>query len=450
MCGIVGVVGLITANEEKVFKQLLEVDSLRGRHSTGVIKLSSGGVVETRKKAIDGMDFVKLEGNWISSGVNRMLIGHNRYATRGGVNDANAHPFSHGHIHGVHNGTLTTQLGLKDQHKFPVDSDNLFYDMAHGSLRETAKKISGAWTVAMYDEQEKTFNMFRNTERPMSVALSEDGTVMYFASEATMLEWVLDRNGVKYRDILNLTPAKLITIEPTAVANADGKRVPDLMSITDIEYKKVPAAPARGAKKFLSDFGLNIQKKYPISLINRNKTNAGYEYEVELMVPPYNSWTVYAYQHKTAEVLGKLYDNDEIACSVLTIGYNSNMPHCWGMDIEPATEEALKILADEEAAAAAAVIDQNDVDDLTEDELSQIFDAYGITQIKKEWYDHNGLTMTEAEFDKTQAGQHGCCMCGDHFQEPEDVVWNDDGDTAFCTDCVEAYNAIYGTQAQAK
>ena len=58
--------------------------------------------------------------------------------------------------------------------------------------------------------------------------------------------------------------------------------------------------------------------------------------------------------------------------------------------------------------------------------------------------------MTEAEFEKTQAGQHGCCMCGDHFQEPEDVVWNDDGDTAFCTDCVEAYNAIYGTQAQAK
>lgn len=442
MCGIVGVVGLITATDEKVFKQLLEVDSLRGRHSTGVIKVSSGGVVETRKKAIDGMDFVKLEGKWIDSGVKRVLIGHNRYATKGAINDVNAHPFTHGHIHGVHNGTLSTQYGLKDYTKFQVDSDNLFYDMAHNGLRETAKKISGAWTIAMYDEQEKMFNLFRNTQRPMSVALSKDGSKMYFASEDTMLEWVLERNGVEYRDILNLTPAKLISLNPLEVAHAEGKRIPDLMDISDIEYKKVVTTGHTGPKKQLSDFGLDIKKRYPISVVDRKKTNAGWEYEVELMVPPYNSWTVYAYQTNTSKTLAELYENDSIGCAILTIGYSSNMPHCWGMDVMEATDEALKILEESEAAEADGNVTPS------QEELDAIFEEYGVTVLHQDWYDENGAKMTEAEFRKTQAGQHGCCMCGDPFTAPEEVVWSEQGDTAMCQDCVDAFDALYGTDSQ--
>ncbi len=442
MCGIVGVIGQITGKEEKVFKQLLEVDSLRGRHSTGVIKVDSKGVVETRKKAIDGMDFVKLEGKWIDSGISRALIGHNRYATKGAINDVNAHPFTHGHIHGVHNGTLTTQFGLKDNTKFQVDSDNLFYDMAHNGMEETAKKISGAWTIAMYNEQDKTFNMFRNHERPMSIAISTDGLCMFFASEATMLEWVLDRNGINYDEILNLTPGKLIQVNPNQIAYQN--KVPAAMTITDIEYKKVPATTFV-KKKSLSDFGLKSNVGYPVAITSVTEdTRSGKDFEVELLIPPYNTWTVYAYQVDTQARLQDMYDNDEVAEAVLTVGYNSNMPHCWGADIKKASESTLNLLAahDEECAKENAAAGK-DSGSLSDDELAQILDLNGFTQAE-EWKDARGNPMTRVEFNKTEAGQNGCCMCGDIFTSPDEVVWSENSDNAMCVDCVETFDRIYG------
>ncbi len=233
MCGIVGVVGQIGWTQEKVFKQLLEIDSLRGRHSTGVVKVSTAGDVSIRKKAVDGVDFVKLESDFIDDGVDCLLIGHNRHATKGAVNDKNAHPFTHDHIHGVHNGTLTRQYNLKNSHQFPVDSDNIFYDISQCGVEETATKLHGAWTIAMYDEEIKRFQMFRNDERPMNFCFSPDYKTMYFASEAMMLEWVLSRNNVKHTEILCFKTGMLMTIDPKAAKLADN------MELTELEYPKL-------------------------------------------------------------------------------------------------------------------------------------------------------------------------------------------------------------------
>lgn len=439
MCGIVGVVGQILAEEEKVFKQLLEVDALRGRHSTGVIKVTKDKEVETRKKAVDGMDFVKLEGRWISSGVSRVLIGHNRYATKGAINDTNAHPFSHEHIHGVHNGTLTNQYQLKDSRLFDVDSDNMFYDMAHNGIRETAKKIAGAWTIALYDEEEGTFNMFRNSERPMAVAITENGKTMYFASEAPMLEWVLDRNGVKYSDIVNLTVGKMITLDPFKLDT--NNLIPDVIEISDIEYK--PANVTNLVKKkSLQDFGLKPQVPYPIA-VNSASERAGasqsMDYEVELLVPPYNKWNVYAYQVATQNMLQDAIDNDVIMQSVLEIGYNSNMPQCWGSNIVPAENAALEILEKHNEE-----IEQDE--EFSDEELEVLLRDNGFTVID-EWKDYRGHAITRQEFNRTQAGQNGCSMCGDIFTSPSEVIWSERGDTAMCADCVDHFDRIYGDKA---
>ena len=54
MCGLVGVLGNITHKEEKAFHELLIVDVLRGKHSTGVAMVSAGGGVDVFKKAVNG------------------------------------------------------------------------------------------------------------------------------------------------------------------------------------------------------------------------------------------------------------------------------------------------------------------------------------------------------------------------------------------------------------
>lgn len=443
MCGIVGVVGRILAEEEKVFKQLLEVDSLRGRHSTGVIKVLKGGAVETRKKAVDGMDFVKLEGRWIGSGVSRCLIGHNRYATKGAINDNNAHPFNHGHIYGVHNGTLSNQYALKDNRLFDVDSDNMFYDMAHNGMRDTAKRISGAWTIAMYNEQDKTFNMFRNKGRPMSVAITEDGQTMYFASESSMLEWVLDRNGVKYDSIVNLTVGKLITIDPNKIDKDNP--IQDVIEITDIEYKPETVVPFV-AKKKLTDFGLKENALYPISVVKELEANSnqGAQFEIELMVEPFNSWTVYSYQLDMTNRYREALANDTILGAKLSVGYNTNMPHAWSCDIKPATEETHKLLEEFNERIA---LEREEDEGYTAEELAILMGEHGFTMID-DWKDQNGNAMTDAEFRKTDAGQNGCCMCGDDFTDPDDVTWSETGSTAMCVDCVEQFERMYGNTSK--
>ncbi|QEG09166.1 glutamine-fructose-6-phosphate aminotransferase [Vibrio phage Phriendly] len=440
MCGIVGVVGQILGDEEKVFKQLLEVDALRGRHSTGVIKVNKDKQVEIRKKAVDGMDFVKLEGKWISSGVSRVLIGHNRYATKGAINDVNAHPFTHGHIHGVHNGTLTNQYQLKDNRLFDVDSDNMFYDMAHNGIRETAKKITGAWTIALYDEQQETFNMFRNAERPMAVAITENGKTMYFASEAPMLEWVLDRNGVKYNDIVNLTVGKMITLNPF---NLDTNNlIPDEIEISDIEYKPATVVPII-KKKTLHEFGLKPNVPYPIA-VNSASERAGasqsMDYEVELLVAPYNKWNVYAYQVATQKMLQDAIDNDTIMQAILEVGYNSNMPHCWGSGIVPAESAALEILEQHNEEIA------QEAEQFSDEDLEGILRDNGFTLID-DWKDSRGHAITRQQFLQTDAGQNGCCMCGDIFTSPSEVIWSEHGDTAMCADCVDHFDRMYGNKA---
>ena len=54
ICGIVGVFGIVSAQHEKAFKELLVVDQLRGEHSTGMAIVSRGNAYPSVVKAIGG------------------------------------------------------------------------------------------------------------------------------------------------------------------------------------------------------------------------------------------------------------------------------------------------------------------------------------------------------------------------------------------------------------
>ena len=104
-------IGSLGANEEKAFKFLLELDTTRGPHSTGVFIGVRTPTQFMTNKLIKSLGtpwdlYNKPEWKTALHGMNKVLIGHNRYATRGAVSELNAHPFEFGRVVGAHNGTI--------------------------------------------------------------------------------------------------------------------------------------------------------------------------------------------------------------------------------------------------------------------------------------------------------------------------------------------------------
>ena len=109
MCGIIGGAGNITHEGRKMVKLMLLLDQIRGFNSTGIVCVDNQDVY-TMKKAVHSTDFLEMkQANSLLDCVhNKAIIGHNRAATVGAVTNTNAHPFEHGSITGVHNGTFNT------------------------------------------------------------------------------------------------------------------------------------------------------------------------------------------------------------------------------------------------------------------------------------------------------------------------------------------------------
>jgi glucosamine 6-phosphate synthetase-like amidotransferase/phosphosugar isomerase protein len=126
MCGLVGMAGALNQQHDGAFKNLLIVDSVRGPHSTGVLTVNTSRDVKIVKASGDPFELLGTKAyENVMRYANNVVMGHNRYATKGAINKTNAHPFDFEHVSGAHNGTLTTQGQLDDSKDFDVDSENL-------------------------------------------------------------------------------------------------------------------------------------------------------------------------------------------------------------------------------------------------------------------------------------------------------------------------------------
>lgn len=202
MCGIVGyVTGSNKISYEKFFKQALIADVLRGFDSTGVIVGDERdfGYYKSAVNAIDFLDMKKAEKLINSNAINRtaFAIGHNRAATVGHVNSMNAHPFHHGPITGVHNGTLRRYSKLDKPNEFGTDSEALYNNISRFPLAECLSNIEGAYALVWYNSEEDTVNLIRNDERPLTLAKVKDEDTVMWASEAGMIKWLAERNDIK-------------------------------------------------------------------------------------------------------------------------------------------------------------------------------------------------------------------------------------------------------------
>lgn len=245
MCGLISIVGNITVKEEKIFKQGLIVDVLRGEHSTGVAAVRRGHgnkEVFIAKQVGNPFElFYDRRYDLALSGINRALIGHNRYATQGKVNKQNAHPFNYGDVYGAHNGTLSDRFQLEDNKDFDVDSKALYNHISVHGLEDALGKVRGAWALTWWDASDETFNVIRNGERTLYRAKDEATGNLFFASEAEMLLLILNRNGVKFDEIV-LIPENIWYSYPVDHLGAIGEP-----TMTEVKGKPAPVqqkAPA--------------------------------------------------------------------------------------------------------------------------------------------------------------------------------------------------------------
>jgi predicted glutamine amidotransferase len=199
MCGLVGTAGKLTAVTDKQFKTLLILDSIRGIDSTGIAAVDRDGECRVVKQVGNPYDLFGYKVFDLAlQRLNRVLIGHNRFATQGTVTRRNAHPFDFDTLVGVHNGTLWNKHKLKDSHLFTVDSENIFHHIETEGLKSALEVMDGAWSLVWWDKLEETLNFLRNKERPMWLAHSENGENMMWASEPWMLDVAIERENIKY------------------------------------------------------------------------------------------------------------------------------------------------------------------------------------------------------------------------------------------------------------
>lgn len=241
MCGLISMIsrrkGGFFSKDLDMFEQMLVVDSIRGKDSTGALTVLKNKTVRTIKiGAVPQLLFRCTEwGDWRKQAEQQgqFLVGHNRAATRGAINSTNAHPFSEDHIILVHNGTLRDHAKLTDE-TVEVDSHAICHALVKGTPQDVLPTIDGAFALIWYNVETEKLYAIRNKERPLALITTEDNYIL--SSEAWIGSCISDRNRNDVKDISNIEPGDLLEF------SLDGT-----MTKTHIELEKALPAYKYGA-----------------------------------------------------------------------------------------------------------------------------------------------------------------------------------------------------------
>jgi glucosamine--fructose-6-phosphate aminotransferase (isomerizing) len=227
MCGIVGAVGLVNCGDTLL--DALRRLEYRGYDSAGIVTHNGSGFEITRSvgklASLDSLMRKKPLGGDIG-------IGHTRWATHGGVSEANAHP----HIAAervviVHNGIIENHRQLRARleqagHLFSSDTDSevlahLFVEAFDAGLSPTeATKsvlaaIEGAYAFAALVRDHSDMLIVARNASPLAIGLGDDAS--FIGSDAIALAH-LTRRVVYLKD----NDFAFVTADGAAVFDADG------------------------------------------------------------------------------------------------------------------------------------------------------------------------------------------------------------------------------------
>lgn len=213
MCGIVGIiarkgVGFFQGDMD-LMQNLLLLDQIRGDDSTGVFSVFRDRSVTLTKigshpaHLFSTKEWEKLRGKTATNG--RMMIGHNRKATMGSVNSANAHPFHENNIVLVHNGTL--RGGHKKLADTEVDSHAVCHAFNELGAEKVIPTLDAAFAFVWWDISKSKLFAVRNEERPLSLVVTEDLNIL--CSEPWMAVGLLARANKKVETVIDIKPGEV-------------------------------------------------------------------------------------------------------------------------------------------------------------------------------------------------------------------------------------------------
>lgn len=189
MCGIAGVVG--RSGAARIVRQALLTLEYRGYDSCGVAWLHGGIKVQRAVGSVEGLH--------VPPGSEDIALGHTRWATHGGVTEANAHPHldCKNAVAIVHNGVLLNHVQMRADltrkgHKFASQTDSealahLWEDAKGTGLERLAAiraNLQGTYSIAVLDKTEKALYVTKQ-RNPLWVTHVEG--VAYLASDPVAL-----------------------------------------------------------------------------------------------------------------------------------------------------------------------------------------------------------------------------------------------------------------------
>lgn len=227
MCGLVGLYGKsLSIAAEKMFKYALYFDQLRGEDSTGVMIASKdfigdGVTTEVVKSLGTPSELYKKFGKFqgktsLTNKANIFcLLGHNRYATQGGISEETAHPFDFGEVVGAHNGTVLkyTLEKLHEAKNYEVDSQRIYSHLGQGNpITDVWEVADGAMALTWFNKTDYKLRIIRNKDRPLYIAYSKDQKMFAWASESWMLSVSADLAKVEIEEPFMLKENLLVEV----------------------------------------------------------------------------------------------------------------------------------------------------------------------------------------------------------------------------------------------
>ena len=207
MCGIFGLAGkwTTTQSDDKFIKNCTIAGVVRGGDGTGFVFMNEEKKTTFLKKGVNGATFVTdvFDPSWNIGNKTHSIIGHNRAATSGDINDDTTHPFIEGNVIGVHNGTLNGDWrgDLQVSKKCDVDSKGIYRSISARGIDWTIEHLYGAAALVWSDLKTQQLFVYRNHERPLYYTQNAAKTKVYYASEKGMLQWLLGKCHIAHGEV---------------------------------------------------------------------------------------------------------------------------------------------------------------------------------------------------------------------------------------------------------
>lgn len=230
MCGLVGAYGRFNKTRVAAVKQMMYLDQVRGDDSTGLFAANRDQYINRKETGTPQHGFFNKETNEFLRGRGlQVMVGHNRAATRGVVNKANAHPFIHGNVALAHNGTLKDRK-LEETNNFGTDSEGVAWAMNEHNPAHVWKNLNGAACLTWFDMDTCKMNIIRNADRPMYFAYTTDASCVFWASERWMLDYIVEFSNIQLDTVMTPNPHQhfQFSYDGTRVTEVPTKLVPFL------------------------------------------------------------------------------------------------------------------------------------------------------------------------------------------------------------------------------